>query len=349
MSISSEYIQCIIPATLTVREALERLNSLKGVPLTLLVVDEQECVAGTFTDGDIRRGLIAGASLGDSVERVMMRHFRRLSPGADVEAILEEARALGIALLPEVDAEGRIQDVIDVRRRRALLPVDSVLMAGGRGERLRPLTLTTPKPLLPVGEKAIIDHNVDALAECGVRNIYVTVNYMHEQIEAHFAARHPEKTTVTCVLEPRPLGTFGSIGLIKTLKTDDVLVMNSDLLTDLDFAKMYRHHTENHADLTVAAVPYIVSVPYAILETENGCCTSLREKPTYNYLANAGVYIVKRSLLEELNGEERVDATDFIENLLARPGAKVVTFPIEGTWIDIGSPSDYRAACERFH
>lgn len=349
MSIASEYSLCLIPESFTVRQALERLNSLQGVPLTLLVISDGQRVAGTLTDGDIRRGLIRGCGLDSPASSVMMRDFKSLHPGSDSEAVLEVARRLGIALLPAVDSNGSLVDIVDVRRRKALLPVDAVLMAGGRGERLRPLTINTPKPLLPVGEKAIIDHNIDALAECGVKDIFVTVNYLHEMIEAHFAARCPENVRVECVLEPRPLGTFGSIGLIDGLKTADVLVMNSDLLTDLKFEKMYRHHVSTGADMTIAAVPYIVSVPYAILETESGRCTSLREKPTYNYLANAGVYIVKRSLLAELSGEERVDATDFIDTLLARPGSKVVTFPIEGTWIDIGSPSDYQAACERFH
>ncbi len=345
--IPSIYHQCLVPADLTVKQALERINSLRDVPLTLFVIGDNDRMLGTLTDGDIRRGLIAGATLGARVAEVMQRSFRAVTPQADPEAVIEQARALGISLIPELNAEGCLTDIIDLRRRRAMLPLDAVLMAGGRGERLKPLTLTTPKPLLPVGDKAIIDHNVDSLAACGVNNIFVTVNYLHEMLEEHFATRRPEGVEVTCVLEPRPLGTFGSIGLIRGLRSQDVLVMNSDLLTDLRFEQMYRRHIDSGADMTIAAVPYTVSVPYAILETRDGLCTSLQEKPTYNYLANAGVYIVKRTLLETLTGEDRVDATDFIDTLLATPGAKVVTFPIEGTWIDIGSPSDYHAACER--
>ncbi len=345
--IPSLYQQCIIQTPLSVREALDRLNSLRDVPLTLFVIAHDGSLLGTLTDGDIRRGLLAGATLDSDASSVMMRNFRAIFPGRDAEAVLEEARSLSLTLIPRLNDSGAIEEIVDLRKRRAMLPLDAVLMAGGRGERLRPLTLTTPKPLLPVGDKAIIDHNADALAACGVRNIFVTVNYKHELIEEHFAARKPEGTTVECVLEPAPLGTFGSIGLVSGLSSGNVLIMNSDLLTDLRFEKMYKHHIASGADMTIATVPYSVTVPYAILETDEGRCLSLQEKPTYNYLANAGVYIVKRSLLDCITGTERVDATDFIEMLLSRPDSKVVTFPIDGTWIDIGSPSDYQAACER--
>ena len=192
--IPSIYHQCLVPADLTVKQALERINSLRDVPLTLFVIGDNDRMLGTLTDGDIRRGLIAGATLGARVAEVMQRSFRAVTPQADPEAVIEQARALGISLIPELNAEGCLTDIIDLRRRRAMLPLDAVLMAGGRGERLKPLTLTTPKPLLPVGDKAIIDHNVDSLAACGVNNIFVTVNYLHEMLEEHFAGRRGSRS-----------------------------------------------------------------------------------------------------------------------------------------------------------
>jgi len=346
--ITSLYTQCVISPSFSIKEALARINALRGVPLTLFVTDSSSRLLGTLTDGDIRRGLLSGASLDDSVEMVMQRNFHAFRPTLNDAETMADARRLGLLLMPRLDSAGALREIIDLRTRRAILPLDAVLMAGGRGERLRPLTLSTPKPLLPVGGKPIIDRNVDALAACGVKHIYVTVNYLREMIEAHFAPERPDGISVTCIREPRPLGTFGSIGLIPSLLTDDVLIMNSDLLTDIDFSEMYQRHLATKADMTIAAIPYTVSVPYAILETSGGLCTALQEKPTYNYLANAGVYIVKRSRLTAITGEERVDATDFIDSLLASPDARVATYPIDGTWIDIGSPSDYRAACDRF-
>lgn len=340
---TAKFARSIIPAESTVKQALACINSLSGVPLTLFVTDSAGRLAGTLTDGDIRRGLLAGAALDDCVTAVMQRDFHALRSGdEDVADNFGKARRLKIAVLPVLDDNGRIADIIDLHDTTAMLPLDAVLMAGGRGERLRPLTDTVPKPLLPVGGKPIIDHNVQALRRCGISNIFVTVNYLHTQIEEHFSSA--DFACVKCVLEPAPLGTFGSIGLVEGLTHRNVLVMNSDLLTSINFEKMYEHHIKSRAALTMAVTTYTVSVPYAIVRTHEDRVESFQEKPTYNYFANAGIYIVNRELLTAVSGKERVDATDFIDSLLAR-GLKVAYFPIDGTWIDIGSPDDYALAC----
>lgn len=328
------------------RTALAGINALTGVPKTLFVVNAENQLMGTLTDGDIRRGLLAGASLDDSVQGVMHRQYRFLRRGdEDASKYFREARELQLAVLPVLDDEHKLLDIIDLRETSAMLPLDAVLMAGGRGERLRPLTEHTPKPLLPVGDKAIIDYNVEALRRCGISNIFVTVNYLHEQIEAHFS-RSEHLNSVRCVLEPAPLGTLGSVGLVVGLKHRNVLVMNSDLLTNIDFEKMYEHHITSQAVLTMAVTSYSVSVPYAIVRTQADRVESFQEKPTYNFFANAGIYIINRAALQRVNGNERVDATDFIDSLLAA-GEKVTYFPIDGTWIDIGSPDDYVLACKK--
>lgn len=338
--------QSIISASATVKQALERINTLKDAPLTLFVTDNDGALTGTLTDGDIRRGLLGGASLEDDVTTVMHRGFRFLSrQGGDMAARFKEARKLGIDVLPVLGEGGCILDIVDLRHTHALLPLDAVLMAGGRGERLRPLTETVPKPLLPVGGRPIIDHNVEALQRCGISNIHVTVNYLHEQIERHFAERG-DRIPVRCTLEPAPLGTFGSIGLVSGLTQDNVLVMNSDLLTTINFEKLYEHHIATDAALTMAVTTYTVSVPYAIVRTDADRVKSFQEKPTYNFFANAGIYIVRREMLSSVTGRERVDATDFIDSLLDK-GLKVAYFPIDGTWIDIGSPDDYAMACSK--
>ncbi|MCM1005968.1 MAG: nucleotidyltransferase family protein [Prevotella sp.] len=330
----------------SVKEALKRINSLRGLPLTLFVTDDEGTLVGTLTDGDIRRGLLAEALLSDSVAKVMYKQFRFLRRGdEDAARHFRKARELNLSVLPVIDDCGKILDVIDLRHTSAMLPLDAVLMAGGRGERLRPLTENVPKPLLPVGGKPIIDYNVEALRRCGISNIFVTVNYLHSQIEDHFA-NSEDFNTVKCVLEPAPLGTFGSIGLVNGLKHRNVLVMNSDLLTSINFEEMYEHHLNTEAALTMAVTSYTVSVPYAIVRTHADRVESFQEKPTYNFFANAGIYIVNRDLLASVTGKERVDATDFIDSLLAA-GQKVAYFPINGTWIDIGSPDDYAMACSK--
>lgn len=262
----------------------------------------------------------------------------------DLACKIAEARKRGIRLFPVVDGSGCISRLVDLRVVHAYVPMDAVLMAGGRGERLRPLTLDTPKPLLKVGNRAIIDYNVENLAACGVNNIYVTVNYLHEQIEQHFS-RPVAGVRVKCVLEPQRLGTFGSLALVPESQNHDTLVMNSDLLTSINFEQMYMHHRLQDADFTIAAVSYPVSVPFAILHHDNECVVGMEEKPTYNYLANGGVYMMKSSLRKRIKMGEYLDAPDFILSLI-KDGLKVVSYPINGTWIDIGSPDDYRYACE---
>lgn len=326
----------------TVRDAIKSLNALSGESMTLFAVSGGR-LAGTVTDGDIRRGLVAGGSLEDSVESVMHREFLAARPGEDLALAIAEGRRRNIALLPLLE-DGKIVEILDLRKLKTSLPIDAVLMAGGRGERLRPLTESTPKPLLPVGGKAIIDYNVDELEACGVEKIFVTVNYLAEQIEAHFSNRGG-RCTVECVREPRRLGTMGSLALVEGLTHDNVLMMNSDLLTTIDFEALYLHHVRSGADLTMAAVPYNVSVPFALMRLENDRVRGLVEKPTYNYFANAGVYLMKRGLLGRLEKGEYMDAPDFVARLIEE-GGEVSSYPIEGTWIDIGSPNDYKYANE---
>lgn len=326
----------------SVRDALRSLNSLSGQSMTLFVTDCDGRLHGTVTDGDIRRALINGVGLDDSVDCVMHREFMALHPGDNKYMKVAEARKKRIELLPVV-SDGKITEIIDLRKLRTALPLDAVLMAGGKGERLRPLTLETPKPLLKVGGKAIIDYNVEELAANGVENIFVTVNYLKERLFEHF--RDAKNPKVTCVEEPKRLGTMGSLALVEGLSHDNVLVMNSDLLTTLDFEAMFLQHEKEGADFTMAAVPYTVSIPFAILHTEGLDIHGLEEKPTYNYFANAGVYIMRRKLVEEISKGEYLDAPDFVEYLISTH-RKVQYFPVNGIWIDIGSPDDFRYANE---
>lgn len=327
----------------SLKDAMAKINSLSGDSMTLFAIGADGRLKGTITDGDIRRALIAGARLESPVSDAMHSAFRHLTPGDKPYLKIRECRERHIDLLPATD-DGFITDILDLRRLRTSLPIDAVLMAGGKGERLRPLTLDTPKPLLPVGGKPIIDYNVDELAACGVRNVFVTVNYLKEQIIRHFK-QTPHATNVTCVEEPCRLGTIGSLALVEGLSQENLLLMNSDILTNMSFEKMFLQHVSNGADITIAAVPYTVSVPFAILRTDGLDVLGLAEKPTYNYFANAGVYILRRELVAHIKPGEYLDAPDFITAMLQK-GKKVQYFHADATWVDIGSPDDYRYANE---
>lgn len=333
----------LIPQSALLRDALCRLNDMGRAPLILFAIDASGRVTGSLTDGDIRRGLLRGLGPDSAVSEAMNSRFTALRPDADSYTLLEQARARNLRMLPRLDADGRLVALLDLDKIKALLPVDAVLMAGGRGERLMPLTASTPKPLLRVGGQAIIDYNVAKLRACGIDRVHLCLHYLHEQITAHFASEHAD-IDARSIVETKRMGTFGALSLISDWQHDDVLVMNADLLSSLDLEEMYRRHRDTSADATMAVAPYTVSVPFAIIDTEGDRITGMREKPEFNYFANAGVYMLKRSLLARMPADTYVDAPDFLLSAIADE-LKVTYFPIVGTWIDIGTPEQYARAC----
>ena len=332
-----------IKQDITLLEALVRINALAPDPLVLFVLDENERLVGTLTDGDSRRALIAGASVNDKVKKIMHKNFNymKVEDIANVKEIKRQ-KELKMKLIPVLDRQMHIVDVINLEGNITRLPIDAVLMAGGKGERLRPLTEKTPKPLLKVGDKAIIDHNIDRLISYGVKHISVTVNYLKEQLEEHFLEPRME-VQVQTVREPKFLGTIGSIKFVKEIYNDTVLVMNSDLFTNIDYEDFFLHFQQHNAEMSVAAIPYNVSIPYGVLDLNGRDIQGLLEKPKYTYYANAGIYLIKRSVLNEIPDNTFFNATDFIELLIAE-GKKVIRYPLNGTWIDIGTPQEYLKA-----
>lgn len=332
----------LIDSGSTLKEAFSRLNDLSGSNMTLFVIDPAGRLLGSLTDGDLRRALISDTPLDSLVGNACHKGCMSLREGEDHFLGIKEARQRRIELLPVIGEDGIISRLIDLTHIKNELPLDAVMMAGGKGERLRPLTLDCPKPLLKVGDKAIIDYNIEELFSNGIDNIFVTVNYLKEQIINHFSdLRFGGK--VKCVEEPRRLGTMGSLSLVEGLSNDNLIVMNSDLLTTIDFEKMLLQHLESEAVMTIGVIPYSVSIPFAIIKSEGKRITGLTEKPTYNYFANGGVYMMRREVAESIPKGEYLDAPDLIERLIGE-GQKVEYFPIEGTWIDVGSPDDYRYA-----
>lgn len=333
----------IISQNITLLDALVRINSLAPDPLVLFVVDGEKRMVGTLTDGDSRRALIAGASVSDKAEQIMHRDFNymRADDATDVLEIRRQ-KEIKMKLVPILDEEHHIVDIINLEKFKTRLPVDAVMMAGGKGERLRPLTEKTPKPLLPVGNKAIIDHNVDRLISYGINHISVTVNYLKEQIEEHY--QEPRNgVQIHTVREPKFLGTIGSIRFVPEFYNDTVLVMNSDVFTNIDYEDFFLHYQQHDAEMSVAAIPYNVAIPYGIFDLDGRNIKGLIEKPKYNYYANAGIYLIKRRALDEIPEDTMFHATDLVEKLISEE-KKVIRYPLNGTWIDIGNPQEYQKA-----
>lgn len=320
-------------------EAFKRLNDVPQ-NLTLFVVNNGNKLLGTLTDGDIRRGFLNGLTLNDTVECFMIKNFHSLLE-TDISPVkIKEVKERGVKLIPVVDKRQRIVDVINLNNLVTVVPVDAVLMAGGRGERLRPLTDKVPKPLLKVGSKPIIEHNIDHLKRYGIKNFNITIKYLGEQIETYLGNGKTKNISISYIKEPNALGTIGGLKLVKSLFHDVILLMNADLFTNIDLEDFYNEFIQSDADMAVATIPYVVDIPYAVLELNDDNIQGFKEKPTYTYYSNAGIYLIKSKLIKYIPKDRHFDATDFIQKLIEIK-KKIIRFPIIGFWIDIGKPEDY--------
>lgn len=327
-----------------IKEALHKINEIPET-LTLFVTDNEGTMVGSLTDGDIRRGFLRGLDLSYPVREFMKTSFHYMNDSAMEPERIKEIKAKGVRLLPVLNKERKISGVIDFKSVKTVLPVDAVLMAGGRGERLRPLTDNIPKPLLKVGNKAIIDYNIDHLRKFGISNFFLTIRYLGELIEQHLGNGRERDINIHYVKETTPLGTFGSVGVISDFKSDIVMIMNSDLFTNIDLEDFYQDFIRQEADMSIATVPYTVDVPYAVLNLKDKFVEGLSEKPTYTYHSNAGIYLIRRELIKAEREPEYLDITDFMESII-KQGKRVVRYPIVGYWVDIGKHEDYQKVQE---
>lgn len=327
----------------TIRSALKQIDRLLG--MTLFVVDSNKKVLGTVTDGDIRRYLINDGEITDEVSNIMSENFTFLKISSFQIVDLKKARAKSVRYIPLLDDNGCLIKTIDLQKQKSLLPLEAVLMAGGKGTRLRPMTLTTPKPLLEVGGKPIIEYNIDRLIEYGVQKIYISVNYLKESIKNYFGDGSSKGISIEYIEETEITGTLGSATYVSKYGRNQLLVMNSDLLTNIDFEDLYLQHQKSSSEMTVATVPYKVAIPYGIIETEGDKVQSIIEKPTYTYYSNAGIYILNTNCLTEIPQKAFYNATDMIEKLIEE-NRKVSNYPILSYWLDIGKPIDFEKAQE---
>jgi dTDP-glucose pyrophosphorylase len=333
----------IISQNVGILEAMSVLNSLPET-LTLFIVDENNRLVGTLTDGDIRRGFIRGLNLNAQTREFMTTKFRAISYKHSVYDF-KNIRDSGVRLLPVLDDRGIIVKVHDLKRRKSKLPLEAVIMAGGRGERLRPLTDAIPKPMLLIGGKPIIEHNIDRLIRFGVEKIYISVRYLGEQITDYFGDGSLKGISIEYLFEDQPLGTAGALSLLENINTEYFLLMNSDLFTDVDFEDLFLNVIQKEADLGIATVTHTVKIPYGIIKENGQYVKSLKEKPVFTNYANAGIYVLRKELVQEIPKNTRYDITDLIDSLLDK-NCPIIQNPIIGFWIDIGQHQDYLNAKE---
>lgn len=324
-------------------EALKKMDQ-ENSNQTLFVLDNNGKLIGTVTDGDIRRGFIKGLSLESTIGDFSFPNFSFINGKINVSTIHRLKRE-GIKVLPKLNEFGQIEKVYDLSRLNSILPLHAVIMAGGKGERLRPLTEKTPKPMLPLGDKPIIEHNIDRLISYGIDTITISVRYLSEQIISYFGDGSSKGVTINYIEEDEPLGTIGCLALIKKTTHQSILVLNSDIFTNINFEDFYLAFEKENADMAVASIPYSVDIPYAIIELNDNNITSFKEKPKNTYYANAGIYLIKKACIEIVPKNSFYNATDLMDSIIEREG-KLIHSPITGYWIDIGKHDDYNKAKE---
>lgn len=341
---------CVLP-DVKIREAIGQMD--KNRSGIILVVDAERRLLGTVTDGDVRRAVLAEIDLELPVETLLAQkqgsnYAQPITAPADAERslLLGLLQQHSISHIPLLDQDHR---VIGLATRDEFLPdedssVQVVIMAGGTGSRLSPLTDEMPKPMLPVGDRPLMEHIIEQLRDTGIKHVNLAVHHQSERISDHFGDGHDFGIEISYVTEDRPLGTAGALGLMKTPQ-GTVLVINGDILTQIDFRAMLAYHREQKSDLTMAVRRYEFKVPYGVVETEGTSVKRLVEKPLIQNLINAGIYLLEPYVYRFIPNGERCDMTDLIQCVLDE-GRPVAAFPIHEPWMDIGEHSEYLQAQE---
>ncbi len=332
-----------VSASTSIRTALRTIN--EGRAGIAVVVDDNSRVLATISDGDVRRGLLAGAALEDPVSTLMHADPATVPATADEESVLRALREHGVSAVPLVDAENRLVAVRHLRdfNVRGSGFAAAVVMAGGEGKRLRPLTEETPKPLVPVAGRPIIEYTMEKLARSGVSKVHVSVNYMADKIQDHLGDGSAFGTDIDYLIEREKLGTAGALRLLPEQTDGPILVMNADILSGVDVDGMVAQHTASASAITVGVVDYRMQIPYGVIQTENENVTGILEKPTHRVHINAGIYAVDPQVLSLIPADTHYDMTDLIADALAA-GRRVQPFLIHEHWLDIGSPDDLNQA-----
>lgn len=326
---------------------LDAISLLNSPDCNLVVVlDELERVVGTITDGDVRRGLLKGVGASDSASRIMNSNPFTAASNLPSEVLRVRARDLQIAAVPIVDVAGRFLRVVKIADGTIQLHSDvrssttcAVIMAGGKGLRLRPITKTIPKPMVEVDGRPLLQRIIEQVSAAGITDIFISVNYLAHIIESHFGDGLEYGVNISYLREEKELGTVGSVTNLPTNKYERVLSVNGDIYSDLDFRSLRDYHRSSSASFTICTKTYEVQVPYGVLEHSNGGVVALKEKPTYRYLCNAGIYLFDSALLGLLKKNSLANMTDLIDKALQK-NISVNTFPLHEYWSDIGTLHD---------
>lgn len=343
-----QYPHIILKPAATIRDAIAAMTDSR---LGIVLVADRAALHGIVVDIDIRRALLRGAELSAPLAKVMNRRPVTVPAGATREQIAAAFRAHPKSHLPVVDAKGRLAGLAaleDYATIATRYPNRVVVMAGGAGKRLRPLTANTPKPMLRLGDKPILEHVLEQMVATGFTHFTFTVNYLAKQIERHFGDGSRWGAKIEYVREPRPLGTAGALGLMKNPGSAPLLILNGDIMTNVDFAALLDFHRTENGLATLCVKRHEIQVPYGVVEHSGRRLTRFIEKPVQRFLINAGIYVLDPAALECLPKRRACDMPEFLDRIRRRRRDGVACFPIQEYWLDIGGPKEFRRAEKEF-
>jgi dTDP-glucose pyrophosphorylase len=335
----------------TLRDAIALIERTRR--LIIAVVDADGRLLGILSDGDIRRGILAGIALESPAANAMTRAPICGSSQARPDELIDLMMVRGVAAVPVVDPEGRFVRVAQLSDTDEEAPLGgegfaaAVIMAGGEGRRLRPLTADRPKPMIDIGGVPLLERQVRAMVACGLRRIYISTNYLGHVIENHFEDGRGFGAEIRYLRETTKLGTAGALSLLPDVPQGPVLVINGDVLTTSDFGKLLAFHQETGAEVTIAAMIYRVVIPFGVLHVDGHRVAGIEEKPSQGFLCNAGIYVFSPEAVRSVPVGVQVDMPSVIERMIARRAA-VSVFPIHEFWTDIGTPNDLELALAEF-
>ena len=331
----------------TIKEALQIIDN--GALQIALVVDENDILIGTLTDGDIRRGLLKGLDLNSSIESIIFKMPTIAKISDTKEEILKMALSKKLHQIPIVDEKGRILGIQEIEE--LIKPKNKtnkvILMVGGLGTRLRPLTETTPKPMLKVGNKPILQTIVEKFAEYGYTNIIMCVNYKSHMIQDYFGDGKEFGVNIEYVLENQRMGTAGALSLLKDKPKEPFFVMNGDLLTNVNFEHLHNYHLSTNSIGTMCVREYDFQVPYGVVNIKDSKIISIEEKPTHKFFVSAGIYMLSQEVLEYIPENQFYDMPTLFEKIISK-GKNTISFPLREYWLDIGRIEEYKKANEEY-
>lgn len=332
-----------VTTDVSIRDALKVMNM--SAMETILVVDSEEKLVGLLSDGDIRRAILADIPLTECIGKIMNKNFTTVHHETDMKEIIRVMKHHYFKQLPLVDEKRRVVGIVLLKDIIAEKTKDNyvVLMAGGLGNRLKPLTENVPKPMLKIGDKPILEIIINQFKKYGFKNFIISINYKADIVEGYLGDGSDLDVNIRYVRETKRLGTAGCLKTLQGVTDKPFFVMNGDILTRLDFEDMMRFHTANRFDFTMGLRKYEQQIPYGVIETDGNEISALKEKPVNEYTINAGVYCLNPGLIEYIPEDEYFDITSLVEIALEK-GHKIGGYVIKDYWTDIGRIEDYNKA-----